>query len=147
MRYPARYAPAREMDSLRREMSRLFDDFFPSNDNDNGGAVFSPRADIRETQDAYVIHLDLPGVQKDNVEVTMEDGTLKVAGERKMVHEEGEDQGQYHRIERRYGRFFRTFHFGQNADPERIEAHFADGQLELRVAKAEARKPRRIEIQ
>lgn len=148
MRYPVRYSNPREMDTLRREVSRLFDDFFPRNGNaEDEGSIWSPQADIRETEDAYYLHLDLPGVQKDDVSVLMEDGVLKISGERKMVHEENDGEGQYHRIERRYGRFFRRFHFGRNADAEQIEARFSDGELTVRVAKAEQRKPRRIEIQ
>lgn len=142
-----RYQRGSDFDLLRREMSRFFDDFFlPTREGEEGqrSAVWTPRADLSETEDAYFIALDLPGLRKDEIEITMEDGTLKIAGERSMESES--ENGQYHRIERSYGRFFRSFTFGPNADADNIEASFDDGVLTIRVAKAEERKPRRIEV-
>lgn len=141
-----RYTRGSDFDLLRREMSRLFDDYLP---NRTGGenqesSVWAPRADLSETDDAYVIAIDLPGVNRDDLEITVEDGTLKVSGERSMQEEE--QTGQFYRIERAYGRFFRSFNFGSNVDPDSIEAHFDDGVLTIRAGKAEERKPRRIEV-
>ena len=135
-----------DFDLLRREMTRFFDDLLPAREAGEGqqSAVWTPRADLSETDDAYLIALDLPGVRRDDLEITMEDGTLKIAGERSMERET--ENGQFHRIERSYGRFFRSFTFGPNADADRIEAHFDDGVLTVRVGKAEERKPRRIEV-
>src|SRR5690606_25375768 len=123
-----RYNRGSEFDLLRREMSRFFDDFFlPSREGEEGqrSAVWAPRADLSETDDAYLIALDLPGLRRDEIEITMEDGTLKVSGERSMETES--ENGQYHRIERSYGRFFRSFSFGPNADADNVEASFDDG--------------------
>lgn len=141
-----RYNRGSEFDLLRREMSRFFDDFLPNREGEEGqrSAVWAPRADLSETDDAYFIALDLPGLRRDEIEITMEDGTLKISGERSLESES--ENGQYHRIERSYGRFFRSFSFGPNADADNVEASFDDGVLTIRVAKAEERKPRRIEV-
>ena len=141
-----RYTRGNDFDVLRREMTRLFDDFFPARrgNDEEQSSVWAPRADLSETDDAYVIAVDLPGVNPDDLDITMEDGVLKIAGERSMKEEQ--EHGQFYRIERAYGRFFRSFRFGQNADPEKVEAHFDDGVLTLRVGKAEETKPRRIEV-
>ncbi|MEP0546830.1 MAG: Hsp20/alpha crystallin family protein [Rhodothermales bacterium] len=142
-----RYHRGSDFDVLRREMSRLFDDFLPT--RSTGGeqqesAVWAPRADISETDDAFVLALDLPGIGRDDLDITVEDGTLKISGERSMREEH--ESGQFHRVERSYGRFFRSFNFGPNVDPDNIDATFDDGVLTLRVGKAEERKPRRIEV-
>lgn len=141
-----RYSGGSEFDLLRREMNRFFDDFLPSREAGDGqrSAVWTPRADLSETDDAYLIAIDLPGIRREDLEITMEDGTLKISGERSMESES--ENGQYYRIERAYGRFFRSFTFGPNADPNKIEATFDEGVLTIRVGKAEERKPRRIEV-
>lgn len=141
-----RYNRGSDFDLLRREMTRFFDDFLPSREagEDQRSAVWTPRADLSETDDAYLIAIDLPGIRRDDLEITMEDGTLKISGERSMESET--ENGQYYRIERAYGRFFRSFTFGPNADADNINASFDDGVLTIRVGKAEERKPRKIEV-
>jgi HSP20 family protein len=140
-----RYTPARELGLLRREMDRLFNDFLPTRQGEDAGTpVWMPRADLAETEDAWLLTLDLPGVPAEHVEVTMEDDTLTISGERKVS---AEQHGRFHRIERTYGRFLRTFQFATPVDPEHVEASFEDGVLTVRVAKAEASKPRRIQVQ
>lgn len=140
-----RYSRGGDFDLLRREMSRLFDEALPSRSGDNQeSSVWAPRADLSETDNAFFIALDLPGIHRDDLEITMDDGTLKISGERAMQHDD--ENGQYHRIERAYGRFFRSFTFGPNADADNISATFDEGVLTIRVGKAEERKPRRIEV-
>lgn len=140
-----RYARGNDFDVLRREMTNLFDNFYgrPNSDGQES-AVWAPRADLSETEDAYFIQMDVPGINRDDLDITLEDGTLKISGERQMQSDH--EDGQFHRIERAYGRFFRSFTFGPNADADHIEATFDDGVLTVRVAKAEERKPRRIEV-
>ena len=147
MAYPGRLL-GRDIDSLRREMDRLFHDFTPTRggggDADSEQAVWAPRADLAETEDAFLIVLDVPGVNESEMQITIEDDTLKVGGERRFGLEA--ENGQYHRIERSYGRFFRAFRFGNPIDPSGVEADFDAGVLTVRVPKAEASKPRRIEV-
>ena len=137
-----RRGPAREFDLLRREMDRLFDSFGPS--REDAPTVWAPRADIAESDDAYHLTLDLPGIASDRLDVTFEDGTLKVSGEREATR--ASESGRVHRVERSYGRFFRSFTLGNDVDPEGIEADLQDGVLTLRVPKAETAQPRRIEV-
>ena len=140
-----RFSPARELSLLRREMDRLFNDFAPTRQGEDvGTAVWMPHADLAETDDAWILALDLPGIPAEDVEVTMEDDTLTISGERKASHEQKD--GRFHRVERTYGRFFRSFEFASPVDAEHVEASFEDGVLTVRVAKAEASKPRRIEV-
>jgi len=144
MSYPSRLL-GRDFRHLRREMDRLIQDFAPATagDTEADQAVWSPRADLAETEDAYVISLDMPGVTPSALELTVEDDTVKVAGEREIARESG---GQYHRIERSYGRFFRAFRFGGAIDAGGVTADFAEGVLTIRVPKAEASRPRRVEV-
>ncbi|HIG75969.1 MAG TPA: Hsp20/alpha crystallin family protein [Bacteroidetes bacterium] len=137
-----RRGPAREFDLLRREMDRLFDSF--GDTRDSAPSVWAPRTDIAETDDAYLLTLDLPGIPRDALDVTFEDGTLKVSGERQSVRETQE--GRYHRVERSAGRFFRSFALGSDVDADGIDAELADGVLTLRVPKAETAQPRRIDV-
>ncbi len=140
-----RYTRGNDFDMLRREMTNLFDTFHGRTTGEGQeSAVWTPRADLAETEDAYVIQMDVPGIDRNDLEITLEEGTLKISGERSMQSDH--EKSQFHRIERTYGRFFRSFTFGPNADADNIEATFDDGVLTVRVAKAEERKPRRIEV-
>ena len=134
---------ARDFDGFRRELDRFFDTFNTSS-GDASSPSWAPRADIVETNDAYELMLDLPGLSRDALDVQFDDGTLKISGER-SVKDEHRD-GRFHRVERSYGQFFRSFMLGNDVDPDNIEASFDDGVLHIRVPKTEARKPRRIDV-
>ena len=136
-----------------REMSRLFDDLFgaphrPAGD-ERGSNAWSPRADVAETDVAYLIAVDLPGLARENVTLTLEDGELRISGERRAATKAEGDEGaaQYHRVERRYGAFFRSFRFPSALDADAVTARFADGVLRVTLPKAAERQPRRIEIE
>ena len=137
-----RRGTARDFDLLRREMDRLFSDFSPAGGDRE--TVWAPRADVIETDDAYRITLDVPGVSQDGLDITFEDNTLKISGERTLA-QTGEGT-RVTRMERVHGRFFRSFTLGTDLDSDGIEADLADGVLVLRVPKAETAQPRRIEI-
>lgn len=129
---------------LRREVDRLFESLLPTRSEQPAPAHWTPLADLVETEDGYIITMDVPGIDPEHIEVTFEDGQLKIAGER--TFEKSESNKHFHRIERRFGSFSRTFRFGDNANPESVEAAFADGVLTINLAKREAIKPRKIEI-
>ena len=133
----------RDMDTFRRELDRFFDSFNTA-DGASSSSAWVPRADVVETDDAYELMLDLPGLSRDALDVQFNDGTLTVAGERSV--RDAHRDGRFHRVERSYGRFFRSFTLGSDVDPDAIEASFDDGVLTLRVPKTEARKPRRIDV-
>lgn len=141
-----RFSPTSDMRRLQREIDTLFDGFFPTRPASENGdnTVWTPRMDLTETDDAYQIHLDLPGMKKEDLEINFEDGTLSVSGERRA--EQSSDNRRWVRVERSYGRFFRSFTLPQAVNVEQIEARFEDGVLNITVPKTEEVKPRRIEI-
>ncbi|RUM72781.1 MAG: Hsp20/alpha crystallin family protein [Sulfurovum sp.] len=96
-------------------------------------ASFVPAVNTRVDDDAYYIEIDLPGVKKDDIEITAEDNVLTVSGERKMREELKEDD--YYKVESRYGKFSRSFTLPEDADPEGIEAHMQNGVLEIVIPK------------
>lgn len=146
MRSLIRYSPATDMRRLQREMDHLFGGLFPTYPaNSNAkGAAWTPRVDLAETDESYLIHLDLPGIGKEDVEINFHDGTLTISGERKT--EEKDENHSYVRVERSYGRFSRAFTLPQAVNDGNIEATFENGVLNINVPKAEEVKPRRIKI-
>jgi HSP20 family protein len=103
-----------------------------------------PPVDLVEADDHFVLKADLPGLAEGDVNIEVQEGTLTISGERKAEHEQRE-KGWY-RIERSFGRFSRSLTLPDGVDPDRIEASFSHGVLEVRIPKPEERKPRRIEI-
>jgi HSP20 family protein len=105
---------------------------------------WAPLVDISEDDKEYQIKAELPEVKKEDVKVTAEDGTLTIMGERKF---EKEEKGKkYHRVERAYGSFGRTFSFPDDASPGKVTAEFKDGVLTVHLAKTEKPKPTQIEV-
>ncbi|MEZ5557264.1 MAG: Hsp20/alpha crystallin family protein [Pseudomonadales bacterium] len=109
-----------------------------------GGAEWSPAVDITETDEAYRIDLEIPGVPGDQVNVSVKDGVLTVEGERRF---EAEANGRRQRIERRYGRFARRFRLPEDVEDDAISARARDGVLELTVGKKAKAQPRSIQVQ
>lgn len=141
-----RFSPLVSASNFQQEVDRMFDRFLgrQTEEGDANTAVWSPRVDLSETEDSYLLRLDLPGLTREDVTITYEDGTLKISGERSFAG--GEEQSQFHRIERWYGRFFRSFNFGRSINPEEISASFQDGVLTVSLPKPEEKKPIRVEI-
>jgi HSP20 family protein len=129
----------------REPFARLFDSFFgdlPSEDVSSRSWV--PPVDIQETEDGYRLQAELPGLTRDDVQITLENNVLRLSGERKFekdVQKEG-----YHRIERTYGSFARSFALPQQVNGEGVQAAFENGLLTITVPKAEQAKPRKIAI-
>jgi HSP20 family protein len=124
-----------------REIDRVFDAFFGQTDQ---GRRWVPPMDLVELEDHFLLKADLPGLTEDDVSIEVQDGTLAISGQRSAEHEERE-RGWY-RIERAFGSFNRSLTLPDGVDPDRIEAGFSHGVLELRIPKPEERKPRRISI-
>lgn len=103
-----------------------------------------PAADVRETEEAFIVEAELPGMKKADVSVTFEDGTLTISGERK--YEEETNGSKLRRVERSYGSFSRSFRLPREIDAENVKAAFTDGILTVSVPKTETVKPRAIEI-
>jgi len=142
-----RWEPLRELSSLQTDMNRLFNAMFdaPARGGGNGELRrWTPAMDLAETDDAFVLRADLPGVSHEDVNIELEDTVLTVSGERKADHEtKGEG---FYRVERSFGAFSRSLTLPKGVDAEAIAASFTDGVLEVRVPKPEQRKPRRIAI-
>jgi HSP20 family protein len=107
-------------------------------------ADWVPSVDVSETEGAYQIKAEIPDVKKEDVKVTLEEGVLTIQGERKQ---EKEEKGKrYHRVERSYGRFVRSFTLPDVVDEEKVKAEFKDGILNLALPKSEKAKPKAIEV-
>jgi HSP20 family protein len=105
---------------------------------------WSPAADISETENEYLVRAELPGVKREDVKVSLEEGTLTIEGERKQ---EKEEKGRrMHRIERFYGSFCRRFSLPEDADATGIRAETKDGVLNVHIPKSKVLKPKAIEI-
>jgi HSP20 family protein len=125
----------------------MFNEIFRGGDGEDAGAkvsAWSPSVDIYETDDALVMKAELPGVSKDDVRVDVHQNTLILRGERK--HEAEVKDEHYHRVERTYGTFQRSFVLPTMIDQEKVQATFKEGVLELRLPKLESAKPRRVAI-
>lgn len=104
-----------------------------------------PAMDIRERENEYVVRTDLPGVKKDDIQITLENGVLTITAETRSEKEEKED-GQVLRQERRYGKYVRSLRLGSQVDGNKLKAGYKDGVLELVLPKAEAVKPKKITV-
>jgi HSP20 family protein len=106
--------------------------------------AWAPALDISERKDAYLVTVELPGVEADDLEITMEDGLLTIQGERHVAHDSSEQQ--FHRVERRYGAFRRSITLPAQVRAEQIEASVDNGVLQILVPKMEEAKPKRIQV-
>lgn len=143
-----RWNPLRELEDFQ---SRILGAFKPvSTRRSNGGeeamalAEWMPLVDIAEDDKEYLITAELPEVKKEDVKVTMENGVLTVAGERKFEKEE--NNKKWHRVERAYGSFARSFTLPDDSDAAKVNAEFKEGILKVHVAKSEAARPKQIEV-
>lgn len=147
-----RFNPVQELLNVEREFNRLFNLFdnrygLPRGEQSNDeleNAVWSPTADIYENPDSFQLKLDLPGIKKEEVKISYLDGILKVSGER--IQEKDEENGTYHRVERVYGKFYRSFTLPKEIKTDAIGAEFSNGQLKITIPKAEQAKPKELEI-
>lgn len=140
-----RFSPSGDVRTLQTQMQRLFEPFFGRlNDEDLMGGTWVPPVDVIEEKDAIVVSAELPGIRQEDVEIQYENGILTLRGSRTMETETAEKT--FHRVERMYGTFARSFTLPRSVDPERIEATYHNGVLEVRVPKREEAKPKQIKI-
>jgi len=124
----------------------LLDEMFGDWPRESGAAagISIPSVDITETDDAYRVRAELPGVDKNEVTVELDQGVLSIRGEKKSRRDEKLERGR--RLECSYGAFSRSFALPQDADPDRIAADFKDGVLDVKVAKLPESKPKQIAV-
>ena len=137
-----RWEPIRELATLQTEMSRLMNGLFEGNGRTTQSWV--PAVDVWETGQELVYAFDLPGVSEDDIQVELHDDTLTVTAQRERTEERTEDG--FVRYERRFGTFSRALGVPQGVTEDGIKADYHDGVLEIRVAKPEEAKPRRIQV-
>ena len=142
-----RWDPFKEMDDLQRRLGSIIG-LAPqrpvSGKEEMTVAQWLPLVDITEDDQAYLIKTELPEVKKSDVKVTVENGVLTISGERKFEKEE--QNRRYHRIERSYGSFTRSFAVPDDADDAKVGAEFKDGLLTVRLVKSEKARPKSVEV-
>lgn len=139
----ARYSPAPDLARLQRQFDTLLPGFFGAAQQD-ADASWTPRVDVHEDDNAYLFHMDVPGMKKDDLQIDFHEGTLSVSGER--TASERTENDTLVRVERRSGSFYRSFSLPKTVQPDAIEARYEDGVLTVVVPKAEESKPRRIAV-
>ena len=141
-----RWEPFRDLLSAQREFDRLFRAAFSPAmaEGEASTRTWAPPVDIYEEGDNLVLKAELPGINPDDVEVRVEENTLYLKGERKFEKEVKEEN--YHRVERVYGTFARTFSLPNTIDSEKVAANYKDGVLTLTLPKKEEAKPKTIKI-
>jgi HSP20 family protein len=147
-----RWNPMRDIMSMEREFNKIFNSLerkfgFGNGDNENqefDNAVWMPMTDILEDDNQYYLNIDLPGIKKEDVKINYSNGQLSISGERKQ--ENVEKNTKYHRAERSYGKYYRSFTLPQKIKENEIDAEFKDGQLKISIPKSEEAKPKQLEI-
>jgi HSP20 family protein len=146
-----RWEPFRDLVSIQDRMNRLFDDAFrgsprqATEDDWALGGSWAPVVDIFEKDGNIVLKAELPGVDPKNVDIRVENNTLSLRGERELDREVKREA--YHRVERSYGSFTRSFTLPNVVDVEKIKAEFKDGVLQLTLPKRDEAKPKQIRVQ
>jgi HSP20 family protein len=138
-----RWSPLREMEWMQNRMNQLFS-AWPDVGERMTTTEWSPLVDVLEEDGEYLVKAEVPEVKKENLKVSVEDGTLCIKGERKA---EKEEKGRkFHRIERSYGTFERDFTLPDDADVTKITSEFKDGLLKVHLPKNQAVKPKAVEV-
>lgn len=142
-----KWDPFRELEDVSNRLNRVFGRPLARMEPNRemlAMADWTPSADISETDTAYLIKAEIPGVKKEDVKVSIQNGMLTIQGERKMEKEEKDKK--FHRIERSYGSFMRSFRVPEDADESAVKAEFKDGVLNVTLAKSAKAKPKAIDV-
>jgi HSP20 family protein len=136
-------SPLERMYALQREIERAFD----STPAQNGTTTWVPPMDVVETADEVLCHIEVPGLSRDDLEIRVEDRAVIVSGEKKYGEASSEKENGFRSIERRYGRFERSFTLPHTVDTNNVRARHENGVLTIVLPKVEASKPRRVQIE
>jgi len=141
-----RWDPFRDIVTLREKMNRLFEDAVTARgeEKDMISSTWTPSIDIYETENEIVLTAEVPGVDEKDIDIKIENNTLSIQGERKFEKETKEEN--YHRIERSYGSFFRSFTIPHNVDQDKIEAEHEGGVLRVVMPKKPEAKPKKVKV-
>jgi len=142
-----KWDPFRELEDISSRLNRIFGRATTRSEPDRemlATADWTPSVDISETDMAYLVKGEIPGVKKEDVKVTIQDGMLTIQGERKQ---EKEEKGKkFHRIERSYGSFVRSFRLPDDTDENKVKAEFKDGMINITLPKSAKAKPKAVEV-
>ncbi|HVP51356.1 MAG TPA: Hsp20/alpha crystallin family protein [Terriglobales bacterium] len=139
-----RWDPFRELNVMQDRLSRLFQDYAPRGEQDLTAGNFVPPVDIYEDEQGITVKAELPGIDPKDVDVQVENNVLTIKGERKLEREEKEEN--FHRIERRYGSFVRSFTLPPTVDTDTVKADYENGVLKVHLAKRAEAKPKQIKV-
>src|SRR5438477_11619051 len=141
-----RWEPFRECSVLQDRLNRLFQDSLGTGREETlaTSGAFVPAVDVYEDEHNVTLKLEVPGIEQKDIDVRLENNTLTVRGERKFEKEEKEEN--FHRVERRYGSFFRAFTLPNTLDPESVKADYDNGVLKIMLAKKAEAKPKQIKV-
>ncbi len=142
-----KFSPVRDMFSFRNRINHMFDDvFYPINRDEVELSMgsWNPVVDVYDNDDSIVIKAELPGIDKEGIEIDVKDRVLTLKGERSSESEVKDDN--YYRRERSFGKFERAFTLPADVDPDKIKADYKDGVLKIDIPKPEEKKPRQITI-
>lgn len=139
-----RWRPFRDLINVQNEIDRAFDEFFGRSASEVDGGLWSPAVDMSEDNDNVYVSVEVPGMTKDSVKITLQDNLLTIRGEKKQ---ETEQKGKnYHRMERSYGSFTRSFSLPTAIQADKIKASYKDGLLNITLPKAEEVKSKEIPV-
>ena len=139
------WAPFNRLSSLRDEVNRLFDGSFPNLSRDAGFfGGWAPALDVHQDKDHVYLKVELPGMKKEDINISLHDGMLTISGERKMDEEATE--GEVFRTERFFGKFHRSVSLPTSIDSGKVNAAYKDGILTVTLPKTEEAKPKQIEV-
>jgi len=139
-----RWSPLRDLVGIQSEMNRIVDNFFSNSEHPDQSGTWVPMVDISETDNEIVVSAELPGLQKEDVKIAIQDNVLSLEGEKKQ---ETKEKGKnYYRLERDYGKFQRSFVLPSAVKTDKVKAVFQDGILNITLPKADEAKPKQIAI-
>jgi len=145
MTYITRWEPFRELNSLQNQMNRLFQDFGRGSQYELMTTGFVPAVDVYEDEQNLTLSLEVPGMDEKDIDIRLENNQLTVRGERRFEKEQKEEN--FHRIERRYGSFSRSFTLPNTVDTENVQANYVNGVLKITLAKRAEAKPKQIKVE
>jgi HSP20 family protein len=139
-----RWKPMRDLVDIQDEINRMFEDCACSTEGEKGISRLFPPADVIENKDSFIVRAELPGLKKEDIKVTLQNNVFTINGEKRKEQEEKNQT--YHKVERSYGTFHRSFELPVQVNPNDIKAEFKDGILTVELPKIEEAKPKEISI-
>ena len=141
-----RWDPFRDVLALQNRLNSVFQDYNRGNESDSlATTAFVPPVDVYEDEHKIVLKLEIPGMKESDLDIQLENNLLTVRGERKFEKEEKEEN--FHRIERRYGSFYRSFTIPNTVNPENVKASYDAGVLSIQLEKRAEARPKQIKVQ